>query len=64
MLLLVKIRNAGELLWDSLDTQERMFLLYLVGSVVLSLMVSGQKKRREQLKDEIVTELMERSHGR
>lgn len=63
MLLLVKIRNAGELFWDSLDTQERMFLLYIVGSVLLSVMVSGQKKRREQLKDEIVMELAER-YGR
>lgn len=57
MLILVKIRNAAELLWDSLDTQERVIVAYIVGSLAVSLLAAHQRKARAQLKEELIAEV-------
>ena len=57
MLILVKLKNAGELLWESLDTQERVLLGYLVLSLVVTLAGSAQRKSRDRLKRELLEEL-------
>lgn len=57
MLLLVKVRNAGELLWDSLDTQERLVLCYVVVSLLVSLCAAIGKATRERVSDEVVLRL-------
>jgi len=61
MLILVKVKNALELLWESLDTQERVLLGYLLLSVAVTVAGSAQKKSRARLKQEILEELQ---HGR
>lgn len=58
MLLLVKIRNAGELLWESLDTQERILLAYLLATVAVSVLGSAQRRSREKLKQELREEIL------
>lgn len=64
MLLLVKLRNAGELFWDSLDTQERAQVLavacYLVATVVATLAQRHSRRleqQRELLKQELLEEI-------
>ena len=57
MMLLVKFRNAAELFWDSLDSEEKRLLViygaYLVASVVLSM----QGRARDKMKRELLEEL-------
>jgi ABC-type nitrate/sulfonate/bicarbonate transport system permease component len=64
VLILVKFKNAAELLWDSLDTQERMILAYIVGSVLVSVIASASSRSRERLKDELRSEIEESIRGR
>lgn len=56
-MLLVKVKNAGELLWDSLDAQERMILAYAAAWCLFSLMLAAQRRARARLKAELVEEL-------
>lgn len=56
-MLLTKIRNATELLWDSLDSQERQVLAYLVAYAVFTALIAWQHGSRERLKREIREEL-------
>lgn len=57
MLLLVKARNAGELFWESLDSQERIMVLYFLGYVALTVALAVQRASRERLKAELRNEL-------
>lgn len=64
MLLVRKIGNAGELLWDSLDTQERAIVLY-VGVVVLAYVLGAARRRgHERLIAELRDELEAAPRGR
>lgn len=53
MLLLVKIKNAGELLWDSLDSQERIIFAYCLLSIVfyLARVISGSRSHDRLIVD-------------
>lgn len=57
MLILVKIRNAGELFWDSLDSQERMLLLltaaYLLAAVAAGMAARSKERRRQEIRDTV-----------
>lgn len=57
MLLARKLYNAGDLFWESLDSQERMLVLYLVGSMLLSLTMALARRRHERLVRELRAEL-------
>jgi hypothetical protein len=56
-MLLVKIRNAAELGWESLDSQERMLVVYAGAWVVLMLCLRARQVGRERLKAELREEL-------
>ena len=56
-MLLVKIRNGLELTWDSLDSQERQVILYLVCYLVLVAVTALQRASRERLKRELREEM-------
>lgn len=56
-MVLVKIRNAAELLWDSLDSQERLLVGYVVGYVALLVFCAYARRSRENLKRELMAEL-------
>ncbi len=56
-MLLVKLRNAGELLWDSLDSRERMVVAYAAAWVGFAVALSLRQRSRARLRDEIVEEL-------
>ena len=56
-MLLIKVRNALELLWDSLDSEERRMLAYAVGYLVVTLVVAYQRSSRDRLVRELREEL-------
>ena len=56
-MLLVKVRNAGELLWDSLDGRERIMLAYGVAWLALLVTFTAQRRSRERFRQSIVDEL-------
>jgi hypothetical protein len=56
-MLLIKVRNAAELLWDSLDSRERMLVVYAGAWLVFMTLLSAQRKSRDRLRREIVEEL-------
>ena len=60
MLLLVKFKNAAELLWDSLDAQEKAILAYLAASLLVSVYGRAAKANRERIKAELIEEVMAR----
>lgn len=53
MLLLVKIKNAGELLWDSLDSQERIIFAYCLLSIIfyLARVINGSRSHDRLIVD-------------
>lgn len=57
MLLVVKFRNAAELFWDSLDTQERQIVLYFLVYLCVSTLAMMQRLSREKLKRELREEI-------
>lgn len=57
MLIVVKIRNAGELLWESLDGQERAVLMYAAAWLVIVLFAGARRRERDRLKAELLEEL-------
>lgn len=61
MLVLIKARNAGELFWESLDSQERVMVLYFLGYLMLTVALALQRASRERLKAELREELV--PHG-
>lgn len=63
MLLLVKARNAGELFWESLDSQERIMVLYFLGYLMLTVALAVQRASRERLKAELREEMVARGSG-
>lgn len=63
-MLLVKLRNAADLLWDSLDGQERFVLVYTLLSLAFALLVRARQVEREQLKRELLDELQAADDGR
>lgn len=56
-MLLTKIRNAAELCWDSLDSQERQVLLYLAAYVLFTAWAAWSHGSRERLKRELREEI-------
>lgn len=64
MLIARKIANAGELLWDSLDSQERTVLLYLAGYLLLMVAAGLRRRSRDNLKRELRDELEAATVGR
>lgn len=60
-MLLTKIRNAAELLWDSLDSQERQVLVYFLAYIAFTALVAWQHGSRERLKRELREEIA--AHG-
>lgn len=66
MLLLVKLKNAAELFWESLDEQERIMLLYAGCSLMLTLAGSVAERRRQRQRTqtlELLEELGVLSHA-
>jgi len=57
VLLFTKAKNALELFWDSLDSQERMVIAYLAASAILSAWSTLSQRSWEQRKQELVDEL-------
>lgn len=57
MLLARKIANAGDLLWGSLDSQERLVLGYLVAVIGSYLVAAAYRRRRASLIRELRDEL-------
>jgi hypothetical protein len=62
-MLLLKIRNAGELLWESLDRQERLVAFYALGWAALMVALALHRSSRERLKRELVDELTGGARG-
>jgi hypothetical protein len=60
VLLLVKVRNAGELLWESLDSRERMLLVYACAWIGFVAVLSAQRRSRERFRQSIVDEVTNR----
>lgn len=56
-MLLIKVRNAAELLWDSLDAQERQVVLYFAFYMLVSIVAALQHSSRERMKRELREEL-------
>jgi hypothetical protein len=54
VLLLVKVRNAGELLWDSLDAQERRVLVCAAVYAVAALVSLVQRRQVDRRRAELV----------
>lgn len=57
MMLLVKIRNSGQLFWETLDAEERRVIVYLAVYLGVTLLLGARTRMREQLKAEIREEL-------
>ena len=57
MLLLTKAKNALELFWDSLDTQERAVVAYLTASALLTAWSVVSERSWERRKAELAAEL-------
>lgn len=56
-MLLTKIRNAAELCWESLDSQERQVLIYVAAYIVFTAWAAWQHGSRERLKRELREEI-------
>ena len=56
-MLLVKAKNAAELFWDSLDSEEKRLVLVYAAYLIGSLLVAWQRGSRERLKREIREEI-------
>ena len=56
-MLLIKVRNAAELLWDSLDAQERQVVLYFAVYTLVSIVAALQHASRERMKRELREEM-------
>lgn len=56
-MILVKVRNAGELLWDSLDSQERAIVgfacFYLTVTMLALLRSASRERMKRELREEI-----------
>jgi hypothetical protein len=63
MLILVKVKNAAELFWESLDTQERVLIAYMAATVLISVFGAAQKRSRQRLKDELRDEITREVRG-
>lgn len=63
MLLLVKIKNAGELLWDSLDSQERIIFAYCLASLIVYLASAVSRGRSNDRLVRDVRDELEASRG-
>lgn len=60
MLLARKVLNAAELLWDSLDEQERLIVMYGLAWVVVTSLAVLQRRSREHFKRELLDEMAAR----
>ena len=56
-MLLVKVRNAAELLWESLDSRERAVVAYAAAWAAFAIALSLRQRSREKLRREIVEEI-------
>lgn len=52
-----KMANAGELLWDSLDHRERVLVAYAAAWVLLLAVFAVQRRSRERFRRELLAEL-------
>lgn len=57
MLIARKLYNAGDLFWGSLDDQERILVMYVVASLILSAVASLSRRRHDRLIRELRAEL-------
>lgn len=64
MLIVVKIKNAVELLWESLDSQERQVVLYFALYVLVSLLAAFREADRSKLKRELREEFLDAAAAR
>ena len=56
-----KVANASELLWESLDSRERMMVIYAGVWVMVLGLLSLQRRSRERFRRELLDEV---HHGR
>lgn len=52
-----KIANASELLWESLDSRERMMLLYAGAWCLLMFALTMQRRSRERFRRNLLDEM-------
>jgi len=57
MMLLVKFRNAAELFWDSLDSEEKRLVVIYGTYLVVSVVLSMQGRARDKMKCELLEEI-------
>ncbi len=60
MLLLVKVKNAAGLLWDSLDQEERRALMYVTAWLLLTSLAALAKASEKQLVGKVADEVERR----
>ena len=53
----MKLKNGLELTWESLDSQERMVMLYAACWLLVTLVTAVARGSRERMRREIVEEL-------
>lgn len=56
-MIITKVKNAAELLWESLDSQERQVLLYGLAYLLVTALSVLQQTSRERLKRELREEI-------
>lgn len=56
-MLLTKICNSSALFWDTLDSRERMILVYAGAWVMLVGALSMQRRSRERFRQSVIDEL-------
>jgi hypothetical protein len=64
MMLARKLLNASDLFWDSLDTGERMIVLYAAAWALLALALTLQRRSRERFRRDLLAELEATAGGR
>lgn len=57
-MLLIKLRNAAELLWDSLDAEERQVMLYALVWFAISVVAAVRRAQRDSFKREVLAEVI------
>lgn len=57
-MLFVKLKNAMELLWDSLDSEERRVLVYALAWFGLSVFAAVRRAQRDAFKREVLRDAL------
>lgn len=58
-----KVCNAGELLWDSLDGRERMIVAYAAAWVLFAVGLTWRRRQLERTRRQLVADVLDELHG-